>query len=98
LDVFIVRKEPKKHGTQRAIEGSLERGARVVVVDDVITTGGATVKAIETVLAAGFVVVKAVILVDRQEKNGRENIEKFCPVDSIFTRADLLEFRKNNDS
>ncbi len=98
LDVFIVRKEPKKHGTQRAIEGSLERGARVVVVDDVITTGGATVKAIESVLAAGFTVVKAVVLVDRQEKNGRQNIEKFCPVESVFTREDLLGFRDKNNS
>lgn len=92
LNVFIVRKEPKKHGTQRAIEGSLEKGARVVVVDDVITTGGATVKAIESVLAAGFTVVKAVVLVDRQE-GGRENIERFCPVESVFTKADLLGLR-----
>ncbi len=98
LDVFIVRKEPKKHGTQRAIEGSLEKGARVVVVDDVITTGGATIKAIESVLEAGFTVVKAVVLVDRQEKNGRQNIEKYCPVESVFTREDLLGLQAKANS
>lgn len=93
LDVFIVRKVPKEHGTRRPIEGSVEKGARVIVIDDVVTTGGSTVKAIESAKEAGFVVVGAVALVDREE-GGKENVEKHCPLKSVFTRADLLKLHK----
>jgi len=89
LGVFIVRKEPKKHGTQRWIEGSLPEGASVVIVDDVVTTGGSTIKAIERAREAGFRVVKAIAFVDREE-GGRENIERHCPFDAVYTRRDLL--------
>ena len=87
---FLVRKEPKKHGTQQYIEGW--RGAEgdpVVVVDDVCTTGGSTIKAIEQAGAAGYVVVAAVCLVDREE-GGREAIEKLCPFHALFTARELL--------
>ena len=93
LDVFIVRKEPKEHGTRRPIEGSVEEGARVIVIDDVVTTGGSTIKAIESAKEAGFVVVGAVALVDREE-GGKENVEKYCPLRSVFTRTDLLKIHK----
>ncbi len=89
LDVFIVRKEVKGHGTMRNIEGSLKPGARVVVIDDVVTTGGSTIKAIESAKEFGFEVVGALAMVDREE-GGRENIEKHCPLDAVFTRTDLM--------
>ncbi|MBI5234446.1 MAG: orotate phosphoribosyltransferase [Deltaproteobacteria bacterium] len=91
LSVFIVRKEPKRHGTQRWIEGNLKEGARVVVADDVVTTGGSTIKAIERAREAGFVVKTVVCLVDRQE-GGKENILKASGMElrSVFTKTDLL--------
>ncbi|MFZ3072607.1 MAG: orotate phosphoribosyltransferase [Thermodesulfobacteriota bacterium] len=90
LNVFIVRKEPKKHGTGQQIEGPLKAGAKVVVVDDVVTTGASTIKAIESATAAGFKVIKALVLLDREE-GGRQNVEKYCAFESLFTRKDLLE-------
>ena len=89
VDVFVVRKEAKKHGTQRWIEGNLEAGARVVIVDDVVTTGASTIKAIERVREAGFEVLKVIVLVDRQE-GGREAIEAHCRMEAIYTKKDLL--------
>ena len=87
---FLVRKEPKKHGTQQYIEGW--RGAPgdpVVVVDDVCTTGGSTIKAIEQAQAAGYNVVAAICLVDREE-GGREAIEPHCPFYALFTARELV--------
>lgn len=72
---FIVREEPKQHGTRRKIEGHIKKGFRVVIVDDVITTGGAVSKAIEAVEAAGCKVVKVIVLVDRHE-GGSEKLKK----------------------
>jgi orotate phosphoribosyltransferase len=62
----------------------------VVVIDDVITTGGSTIQAIDKIEADGGKVAFAVVLVDRQEQSGRENIEKRCPVISFFDRKDVL--------
>ena len=64
---FIVREQPKEHGTRRKIEGHLEEGSRVAIVDDVITTGGSVTKAIEAVEAANCKVVKVIVIVDRHE-------------------------------
>jgi orotate phosphoribosyltransferase len=90
---FTVRKEAKQHGTARWIEGSVEAGARVVVVDDVVTTGASTLTAIERCRAHGLMVVGALALVDRCEDDGRRRIETAlgagCSFASIFTRADL---------
>ena len=71
---FTVRKEPKQHGTGKLIEGPFVRGDRVVVVEDVITTGGSALRAAEAVKAAGGQVVGVLALVDREE-GGREAIE-----------------------
>jgi orotate phosphoribosyltransferase len=71
---FTVRKEPKQHGTGKLIEGPFVRGDRVVVVEDVITTGGSALRAVEAVKAAGGHVVGVLALVDREE-GGREAIE-----------------------
>ncbi|MCK4846925.1 MAG: orotate phosphoribosyltransferase, partial [Deltaproteobacteria bacterium] len=93
LSVFIVRKETKAHGTQRKIEMPFEAGTSVVVIDDVVTTGGSTIKAIEGARDAGLIVKKVVALVDREE-GGRENIEAHCPFEAVFTKTDLLNLRK----
>lgn len=74
LHGFLVRKAEKAHGTGRKIEGFLLPGARVVIVDDVCTTGGSTITAIHSAKEAGMVVAGVVCLVDR-EQGGRQNIE-----------------------
>ena len=74
LRAFTVRKEAKQHGTGRLIEGPFRSGDRVAVVEDVITTGGSALKAIEAVRAAGGTVAGVLALVDHEE-GGREAIE-----------------------
>ena len=89
LQVFCVRKAPKAHGRNRLIEGRFESGQTVVVVDDVITTGGSTLQAIDAIQAAGGKVAFALVLVDRQE-GGRAAIEaRGIPVHTIFTRQQI---------
>lgn len=94
LQAFIVRKEPKGHGTEEYLEGrgNLEDGARVVIVEDVLTTGASTLKAVERSRKAGLEVVRVMVLVDRCEEQGRENIEeRGIPVEALFTRGDFIE-------
>lgn len=90
LDVFIVRREQKKHGMQKFIEGpSLEEGMRVMMVDDVVTTGGSIIKAAHTVRELGCEVVKVVVLVDREE-GGKEALQKEeLTLLPLFTARDL---------
>ena len=89
---FLVRKAEKEHGTGQRIEGFREKGARVVIVDDVCTTGSSTVQAIEAAREFGFEVVGAMCLVERQDAHGRPNVEKAAaPANfiSIFTANDV---------
>jgi len=74
IRAFTVRKEAKTHGTGKLIEGPFVQSDRVVVIEDVITTGGSALKAIEAVRNAGATVVGVLALVDREE-GGRERIE-----------------------
>lgn len=92
VDAFIVRKEPKKHGMQRFIEGpAFKTGARILVVDDVVTTGGSTIKAINAIRQAGGKIVKAIALVDRKE-GAKENLAALgVELESIFTIEDFIE-------
>lgn len=91
LQVFTVRKEAKEHGRRKQIEGNFSRGDSVVIVDDVITTGGSTIQAIDAVEQAGGQVAFVLVLIDREE-GGRQNIEKLGhTVVSVFTRTDLHE-------
>ncbi|HEX8112141.1 MAG TPA: orotate phosphoribosyltransferase [Kofleriaceae bacterium] len=87
---FLVRKEPKGHGTHQWLESTrLPAGAEVVVVEDVVTTGAATLKAIERARLAGLRVVHALGLVDRLE-GGREAVIREVPLTTLFTRRDFL--------
>jgi orotate phosphoribosyltransferase len=94
---FLVRKAEKTHGTGRRLEGFLQPGAPVVIVDDVCTTGGSTITAIESTREAGMIVAGVLCLVDR-EQGGRDNIEralaevpadKAVPFHSVFTATDV---------
>jgi orotate phosphoribosyltransferase len=90
IQVFNIRKEPKGHGRGKQIEGNFKSGDSVVVVDDVITTGGSTLQAIDVIEAAGGVVKFALVLVDREE-GGRAAIEaRGIPVVSLYSRSTLL--------
>ncbi|HBD10294.1 MAG TPA: orotate phosphoribosyltransferase [Syntrophobacteraceae bacterium] len=92
IQAFVVRKQVKDHGTMASIEGKVNTGDRVVVVDDVVTTGGSTIKAIQACRQAGLEVVKVVVLVDRQEMNGRANIlAEVAEVEALATRDELME-------
>jgi len=89
---FLVRKSEKTHGTGRRIEGFCEPGARVVIVDDVCTTGGSTIQALEAARDAGMQVVGVLCLVDRQEQGGRAAVEaaaQGAPFLSLFTAEDV---------
>src|SRR5579863_653554 len=92
VDGFLVRKSEKQHGTGQRIEGFREKGARVVIVDDVCTTGASTIQAIETAREFGFEIAGVMCLVERQEAKGRPNVEKAAapaPFVSIFTSTDV---------
>ncbi len=92
LNGFLVRKAEKQHGTGQRIEGFRGKGARVVIVDDVCTTGASTVQAIEAAREFGFEVVGAMCLVEREEAKGRPSVEKAAapaPFVSIFTASDV---------
>jgi orotate phosphoribosyltransferase len=91
INAFSIRKTRKDHGMVRWIEGDIRPGERVAIIDDVATTGGSTIKAIERARAEGLEVVRAVIFVDRQE-GGIENIRQHVSeVSSIVTRDELVE-------
>ena len=92
IQSFVVRKKQKEHGAAKLIEGKVQPGDRVVVVDDVITTGGSTLQAISACRQAGLEVVEVLVLVDRQEMNGRGNImEEVRQVEAMVTRDEIME-------
>ena len=94
LSAFSIRKTRKDHGIVRWIEGDLKPEQRVAIIDDVATTGGSTIKAIERARSEGLEVIKAVILVDRQE-GGLENIRQHvADVSSIITKDELMAHYK----
>jgi orotate phosphoribosyltransferase len=90
LRAFTVRKEAKGHGTGRLLEGPFRRGDRVAVIEDVITTGGSTLRAIDAVQAGGGIVAGVLALVDREE-GGRQAIEGTgVPVVALATASQIL--------
>ncbi len=98
---FLVRKAEKTHGTGQRIEGFRQKPARVVIVDDVCTTGASTIQAIEAAREHGFEVIGVMCLVDRQESDGRTNVERAAspaPFVALFTTADLRAQHANRDA
>ncbi|MDD5722240.1 MAG: orotate phosphoribosyltransferase [Syntrophales bacterium] len=98
IKAFIVRKDVKGHGTRSMVEGNVREGERVAILDDVITTGKSTLIAIERAREAGLIVDRVITLIDREEEQGRENIEKQVKrVESIFTRTDIMRLHERED-
>src|SRR5438876_1024745 len=94
LHGFLVRKAEKQHGMTQRIEGFREKGARVVIVDDVCTTGSSTVQAIEAAREFGFEVVGVMCLVEREEAGGRAGVENAAgaaPFVAVFTADEVRE-------
>ncbi len=90
VKAFSIRKNRKDHGIVKWVEGDIRPEERVVVIDDVATTGGSTINAIQRARSEGLDVVRAVILVDRQE-GGLDNIRAHVPdVRAIITRDELV--------
>src|SRR5215471_2491738 len=92
LNGFLVRKAEKQHGTGQRIEGFCQKGASVVIVDDVCTTGASTIQAIEAAREFGFEIVGVLCLVEREEALGRANVEKAAapvPFVALFTANDV---------
>lgn len=89
IETFYVRKEPKGHGLKKWVEGHGKAGSQVVVVDDVVTTGGSTLKAIQAAQDHGFQVVKIIALVDRLE-GGHEQLSNLgVPYEAVFTLHEI---------
>ena len=94
IHAFLVRKAEKQHGTGQRIEGFREKGTRVVIVDDVCTTGSSTIQAIEAAREFGFEIVGVMCLVERQEAEGRPAVEQAAspaPFVSVFTANDVKQ-------
>ncbi len=88
---FVVRKQAKDHGTGKLIEGAAQAGDRAVVVDDVLTSGGSVMKAIQAARDAGLTVSHALVIVDRQEQDGRKKVEDLgVTLISLLTIKDLM--------
>lgn len=86
---FLVRKQPKGHGTNRFIEGPVQPGENVVIVEDVVTTGGSSLEAIERVEAFGLKVIRVAAVVDRMEGGAKAFEERGIPFSSLFTIRDF---------
>jgi orotate phosphoribosyltransferase len=94
LEAFVVRKEPKKHGTMLWIEGNVKKGDRVLIVEDVLTTGNSTKEAIKRARQAGLKVMGVVVLIDRQE-GGKEAIEAMgLPFKALLTKDEIFRAYK----
>ncbi len=91
VEGFIVRKEPKQHGTQRWIEGYVSPGMRVLIVDDVVTTGGSVLKAIERAEEAGLEVARVVVLVDREEGGREAIVSRGYAFSAVFTFSEIKQ-------
>jgi len=92
LNGFLVRKAEKQHGTGQRIEGFRGKGARVVIVDDVCTTGASTIQAIEAAREFGFEILGVMCLVEREEAHGRADVERAAAPAAfvaVFTANDV---------
>lgn len=91
LNAFSIRKTRKDHGIVQWIEGDMAPGERVAILEDVVTTGGSTLKAVERARSEGLDVVRVVALIDRQEEGGMDRIREAVPdAVALITRDELL--------
>lgn len=90
IDAFIVRKEAKGHGTQNWLEGLVEKGKRTIIVDDIVTTGGSTFKAIDKAEEFGLKVVAVIALLDREEGGGEAIAAKY-PFYPIVKKSEIMK-------
>jgi orotate phosphoribosyltransferase len=95
VEAFVVRKTAKSHGTMQWIEGNITNGDKVVIVDDVITTGKSTIEAIARAQEAGLEIVKVITLIDRHE-GGKEAIEELGhKLTAVISREEVMEVYQN---
>lgn len=88
---FVVRKQTKDHGLGKLIEGAVKAGDRALIVDDVLTSGGSILKAVQAARGAGLTVTHALVLVDRREQDGRAKVEaEGLTLLSLLTIDDLM--------
>jgi orotate phosphoribosyltransferase len=88
---FVIRKEPKQHGIRELIAGNVRSGDRALIVDDVVTAGVSTIRAIKSARDAGLVVDRVIVLIDRQEEDGRKHIEaQGVSFEALMTLSELL--------
>jgi orotate phosphoribosyltransferase len=89
---FVVRKEPKQHGIRGLIAGDVKSGDKALIVDDVVTVGSSTIKAIRAAREAGLTVQRVIVLIDREEEDGRKNIEaEGVQFEALLTLSELLD-------
>ncbi|MBI5739200.1 MAG: orotate phosphoribosyltransferase [Nitrospirae bacterium] len=94
INAMVIRKEPKQHGLKLPVEGDVMAGDHVIIIDDVVTTGNSTIKAINAASDYGLIIDAVIVLLDRCEQNGRQNIEALgYPVYSILTVNDFIPAR-----
>jgi orotate phosphoribosyltransferase len=90
IRVFVVRKEPKRHGLKKVVEGAIQPGDRALIVDDVVTSGGSTIEAIRRSREFGLEVTRAIAIIDREEQDGRAKIEaEGVSFEALCTLRDL---------
>lgn len=96
ITAFYIRKEPKKHGTSKWVEGPVRSGEKVAILEDVVTTGGSSLKAIEKITEFGCMVEQVIAVVDRNE-GGREVFkERGLDYKYLFDIKDVIERSKNS--
>ncbi len=95
IPAFIVRKEPKGHGSEQQVEGDLKPQGKLVVVEDVVTTGGSTVRTLEVLKKAGYTILKVISLIDRKEGGGERITREGAGFESLFTIDDFIREAKS---
>jgi len=89
---FVVRKEPKQYGIQGVIAGNVQPGDKTLIVDDVVTAGSSTIKAIKRARQLGLIVERVIVLIDRQEEDGRRNVQaQGVSFEALVTLSELLD-------
>ena len=89
LPLVLVRKEAKEYGTGKSLEGVLEQGERVTLIEDVLTTGGEAIRSAEKIRAAGGTVLRLIAVLDREEGAAENLAAAGVEYSALFTRSDL---------